>query len=576
MSTISVLPDILINKIAAGEVIERPASVVRELIDNSIDAGATCIDVEVLHGGKKLIKVSDNGRGMDRDDSLLCFKRHATSKIAEEDDLFDISTLGFRGEALPSIASISKIVLITSQANAEVGSKVEISAGNKIEVSDAPPSPGTMVEVRDIFYNTPARRKFLKTNPTELSHIIETVTQKAFAHPGLSFSLTHNNREILNVPAASTLKERFSQLYGGEFTNAFVDIRMQGKIISLAGFCSRADFTTGSRSHQNIFVNNRPVKNPTINHAVYQAYGGTVPKDRHPAYFLFVSLDPKIVDVNVHPAKREVKFERPDEIHSVVESTIYETLNPVTMKDFHSKSSKGSNEPGEVTYAEFMEQNDDSAIREAVSGFTDNLQKDFFKDSVTSDISHFFHIGEAFVATTSLDGLLIIDRHAAHERILYERFLKKTTLETDPLFLPLRAELPPKEFNLIIKHKHIFKDLGIHLEDFGAHNVIIHSIPRELKKADINSLLLDVASGILERKTIGIKEELTEESLRKDISARLACHKSVRGRDSLGDAEMTKMMSDLEKTDDPERCPHGRPTRILLSLDYLQKIFRRK
>lgn len=575
MSTISVLPEILINKIAAGEVIDRPASVVRELVDNSIDAGATQIHIDVLHGGKKLIKVSDNGQGMDIDDARLCFERHATSKIVREDDLFDITTLGFRGEALPAIASISKVILISSTANATAGVKVEIEANNKINTSDAPPVQGTAIEIRDIFYNTPARKKFLKTNPTELSHIIETVTQKAFTFPGISFSLTNNNKEIMDVPVASNLKERFKQIYGEDFTNEFLEFKTTGKIINLTGFCSSANFTRASRSHQFIFVNNRPVKNPTINHAVYSAYSNIIPRDKHPAYFLFLDIDPKIVDVNVHPAKREVRFERPDEIHRAVSATVYEALNPGS--SIKTDVASYADTSGSYAVPDFRVNTQDApVVSEAVQGLLKDSQTDIFKSGITPDISVFYYIGEAFIARTSDNGLEIIDQHAAHERILYERFLNKTSIETDTLFLPIRIELPAKEYNLIIRNKKLFHGLGLDIEDFGDNNIIVRAIPKELKKAEMNELLLDIASGILEEETSGIKGELTAQSILKKIAARMACHKSVRGSEPLNNEELTVMMSDLEKTEAPDRCPHGRPTRIFLSMDDLNKMFKRK
>jgi len=287
MPEISLLPEFLTNKIAAGEVIERPASVVRELVDNSIDAGAGTVSIEVLHGGKKLIGVSDDGTGMGREDASLSFERHATSKIKSEDDLFNITTLGFRGEALPSIASVSKVTLITSPVNSRIGTKVEIGAGNKKEVAEAPPLRGTTVEVRDIFYNTPARRKFLKSIPTELSHIIGIVTQKALSYPGISFLLKHNDSEVVNVSAAKDIKERFIRLYGEEMANEFIEINFspislpdasgegerrraknipsyQKEGIRLYGFSSRTGFARSSRGYQFIFINRRPVKNPTI------------------------------------------------------------------------------------------------------------------------------------------------------------------------------------------------------------------------------------------------------------------------------------------------------------------------
>ncbi|RJQ50187.1 MAG: DNA mismatch repair endonuclease MutL [Nitrospiraceae bacterium] len=574
MSKITVLPDILINKIAAGEVIERPASIVRELIDNSIDAGATKIDVEILHGGKKLIKVSDNGSGMDRDDAILCFKRHATSKIKSEEDLFDITSLGFRGEALAAIAAVSKIMLTTCSDGSDAGTRIEIGANRKEDISDAPPAQGTTVEVRDIFYNTPARRKFLKSNPTELSHIIETVVQKAFACPGISFSLVHNSSELLDVSAASDLKERFSQLYGEEFKDQFLSSTKEARGIRVYGFFSKADFTRAGKGHQYIFVNNRPVKNPTVNHAVYRGYSNIIPRDRHPAYFIFLDIDHGKVDVNVHPAKREVRFEAPDEIHRAVEAAVYEALNPATRKEPDHIPYQEKTAPGMP--AGFYYIPDSPAVAESAPEMYHNLQTDFFTSGMTPDVTSFFHIGESFFATVTGDGLLIIDQHAAHERILYEKFLCKTSLETDPLFLPLRIELPLREYHLVVGYKDFLRGLGLDVEGFGGNNVIVRSLPGELTKADIKGLLMDIAAGIIEEETSGIKGDTPGESLLKNIASRLACHKSVRGSEKLANEELTKMMSDLDRTAEPDRCPHGRPTRILLSLDDLKKMFKRK
>ena len=574
MSRIAVLPDVLINKIAAGEVIERPASVVRELIDNAIDAGATDINVHVLHGGKKLIRVSDNGSGMNRDDASLCFERHATSKIRSEDDLFDISTLGFRGEALPAIASVSKVTLTTSTSNDHVGVKVEIGADQKKEVSDAPPLKGTDVEIRDIFYNTPARRKFLKTNPTELSHIIGTVVNKAFAYPEISFSLVHNEKEVLKASTSKDLKERFSQLYGEEMAEEFLEIRKDSKAVKIRGFVSSPDYSRSSRSLQTIFVNNRPVKNTTIHHAVSHAYREVMSKDRHPAYFVFLEVDPAMVDVNVHPAKREVKFERPDDIHRFVGAAVYEALHPGVAIDVSSPSSaKGSG------YSASGHKNGEKGIpvvAESAPAAFHESQTDFFSSGMSPDISTFFHIGDSFIAKVSDDGLVLIDQHAAHERILYEKFLKKIEIESTPLFLPLRIELPVKEYQLIIKNRDFLQGFGIDLDDFGSNNVIIRALPKELGKADMKGLILDISAGILEEDSSGIKSDRTDDAFLKSIAARLACHKSVRGSEPLNNSELSRMMADLDKTEEPDKCPHGRPTRMTISLNDLYKMFKRK
>jgi DNA mismatch repair protein MutL len=575
MSIIAVLPDLLINKIAAGEVIERPASVVRELVDNAIDAGASKIDVEILHGGKKLIKVSDNGAGMDKDDAVMCFERHATSKIRSEDELFDISTLGFRGEALPAIASVSKITLMTSTGGADTGVKVELGADQQKAVIDAPPVSGTTIEVRDIFYNTPARRKFLKTNPTELSHIIDTVVQKAFAYPHTAFSLIHNSSELLNAPAAADLKERFVQLYGEEMAGEFVGVNKASKAMTVSGFVSSRNFTRVTRSHQHIFVNSRPVKNPTVNHALYDSYREEIPRGRHPAYFLFLAIDPRKVDVNVHPAKREVKFERPDDIHRFVRAAVYEALNPGVEIDVSAPPAiKGAGYHG--SSGSRYSQQDTHFVSEPAAGTYEKSQSDFFSSGIVPEVPVFFHVGEAFLARVTNDGLLIIDQHAAHERIMFEKYLKKTSIEADPLFLPLRIELPVKEYNIIVKHREVFQDFGLDIEDFSGNNVIVRSLPKELGKADMRALLLDIASCILDEETSGTKRDITGEALLRDIAARLACHKSVRGSERLSNEELSRLLADLDATDEPDKCPHGRPTRMHLSLNDLQKMFKRK
>ncbi len=595
MTEISILPEFLINKIAAGEVIERPASIVRELLDNSIDAGAKNVSVEVLYGGKKLIRVADDGVGMSREDASLCFERHATSKIKTEGDLFNISTLGFRGEALSSLTSVSKVTLITSTANSHTGTKIEIGlptlptgrqadkagAGEKKEISDAPPLAGTIIEVRDLFYNTPARRKFFKSTSTELSHIIEVVIQKALSYPGISFSLKHNNSELVNAVSAKDIRERFKQLYGEELFNEFFEINPIRQNISngvkLYGFVSTGNFTRSTRSYQFVFVNRRPVKNPTVSHAVYSAYRDLIPKDRHPAFFLFLEIAPGKVDVNVHPAKREVRFETPSEIHKLVELAVQEALHPqqyktagdipASMPAYEAAHTAENVSFGEQSVCETLESTFQSA---------GGLQTDFFSERITPAVRKYFHIGESFVAESANNGLTIIDQHAAHERVLYEKFLRKTSIVAETLFLPIRTELSAREYNIVIKHSDFLKDLGLDVEDFGANNVIVRTMPKELCKADIKGLLIDIASGIIEEETTGIRGDTGKQGLLETIAARLACHKSVRGSEPLNNEELSQLAADLEKCEVPDKCPHGRPTRIFISLDDLNRMFKRK
>jgi DNA mismatch repair protein MutL len=298
-----------------------------------------------------------------------------------------------------------------------------------------------------------------------------------------------------------------------------------------------------------------------------------LPKDRHPAYFIFLDIDTKKVDVNVHPAKREVRFEKPNDIHSIVGAAVYEALNPlreVTPNTTGPDPEKLRGMP--LSYQPGRASGGRSSLADLVS----ESQTDFFSSRITADVPSYFYIGESFIAAGMNAGLLIIDQHAAHERILYERFLKKTELEPESLFLPIRVELPVKEYELILKNGKFLRSLGLGVEDFGGRNLIVNSIPRELKKADIRALLLDIASGIIDEETSGIKGDMDKDSMLDKIAARLACHKSVRGREPLGNEEIARMMQDLEKCDEPGKCPHGRPTKIFLSLDELQKMFKRK
>ena len=325
MPQIKVLPRDLRNKIAAGEVIERPASVVKEMIENAIDAGSTDMQIDVLYGGKRLMKISDNGTGMDREDAILCFERHATSKLSSEDDLFNIKTMGFRGEALPSIASVTKMKIITGQKGSPSGVSVELTGGEVREIKDSP-SVGTTVEVRDLFFNTPARKKFLKSNSTELFHIIDTLTKEALSHWEIGFRLRSDNKEILSLPLASGPKERILQVYGEEFMKGLTEVYAEAEGIRMKSYVTKGDNFRNMKSHQFIFINRRPIRDQSVSHAVYAAYEGIIPHDKHPVFFLFLDINPAKVDVNVHPTKREVRFENKELVYRFINTSIREAV----------------------------------------------------------------------------------------------------------------------------------------------------------------------------------------------------------------------------------------------------------
>ena len=535
MSKIKILPDSLRNKIAAGEVIERPASVIKELIENSIDAGSNNIQIGVLYGGKRLIRVSDNGTGMDTEDALLCFNRYATSKTLNEEDLFNIRTMGFRGEALTSIASVAKVKLITAPKGMHQGTLVEIDGGEIKTVKDSP-SVGTTVEVRDIFFNTPARRKFLKANNTELFHIIDMVTEESLPHYETGFSLLTDNHEALSIPSASCLRERIMQIYGNEFLDGLIEANAETKDLGINYFVTKGDFRN-SNAYQFIFINGRPIRDFSITHAVYKAYEGILPPKKHPVFFLFLNINPGIVDFNVHPAKREVRFRDKEHIYHFVYSSIKDVLPDISHP---------------VPY--------ESSLSSAVA---ENIEFGY-KPSLS-----FIYIGDTILALSDAGGLTIIDQHAAHERILYEKFIEGIKIDSNRLLFPRQVKLSHKEYTTILENRIILKDFGIEVEDFGHDTVVIRSLPDSLREADMRGIVSDIVSCILEG-------DAPDKTIKKSLAAKIACHQSVRGRVKLNQEEVSQLLSDLNKCIHPDKCPHGRPTKIFFSLDELKKMFKRK
>jgi DNA mismatch repair protein MutL len=579
MPQIKILPPDLRNKIAAGEVIERPASALKELIENSIDAGSTDIRIDVLYGGKKLIRVSDNGVGMDREDAMLCFERHATSKLATEDDLFNIKTMGFRGEALPSIASVSRVKLITGLKNLPlqpplskggtrggVGISVEIHGGEVKEVRDFP-SIGTSVEVRDLFFNIPARKKFLKSKSTELLHIIDIATKEALSHWEIGFRLTSDNHETINLPTSSDPRERIMQIYGDEFLNGLIEVNNPpipplakggwgGIVPKMNAFVSKGDNFRNNKAHQFIFINRRPIKDHSISRAVYQAYEGILPHDKHPIFFLFIEIDPKKIDFNVHPTKREVRFEDKESVYRFVNSTIRDAIKGERIEYTKQFTEMPPRLPSEFIYNE-------QPLIQPVSEISENLEF-LYTPSLP-----FIYLGDTFIAVSGKGGLTLIDHHAAHERILYEKFLKGIDLNSHQLLFPRQVKLSHKEYRIILENLSILRDFGIEIDDFGHDTIIVRSLPDVLKEADIRGILSDIASCIIEGVT-------PDKSLKEALAAKIACHKSVRGKEILNQEEVSSLIVQLEQTDHPDQCPHGRPTRIFFSLDDLKKMFKRK
>lgn len=561
MPQIKILPTDLRNKIAAGEVIERPASVLKELVENAIDAGSTEIRVEVLNGGKRMIKVSDNGAGMDKEDALLSFEPHATSKISNFDDLFNIRSLGFRGEALASIASVSKVKLITGLKGSPMGISVEMEDGKMKEIKDAPLA-GTVFEMRELFFNTPARKKFLKTTSTELFHIIETLTKEGLSHHHIGFTLAADNHETMNLPKASGLKERLMQVFGNEFVSGLIEVNSAAVGMELSAFVSNSGNFRNSKSHQYIFINRRSVKDASVSHAVYKAYEGILPPDKQPIFFIFLTIDPRRVDFNVHPTKREVRFEDKEALYRFVNSQLRDRIK----EDRTEYAKQFTEAPGEKVFGSPSFQR---YINPGTSPFTQN------KSVVAENLElayrpslPFIYLGDTFVAVSGRAGLFIIDHHAAHERVLYEKLLKEPASMTRQLLFPKQVRVSGKEYAVLLENREMLNTIGFEVEDFGSSTVIVRTAPAECDDEDLAGILSDIAAGLIEPNT-------SFQSLRDSIAARIACHASIRGKKVLSQEEFNGLIEDLEKTEHPDQCPHGRPTRIFYSLHDLSKLFKR-
>ncbi len=613
MSNIIVLPEYLANKIAAGEVVERPASVVKELVENAIDAKSSRILISVLEGGIRLILVQDDGEGMSREAAELAFFRHATSKISKEEDLRSIATFGFRGEALPSIASISNIRLVTQVSDSDVGSELVLSAGSIKQFREIGAPKGSTFEVSDLFYNTPARKKFLKSPSTELSHIRNVVFQLALAHPEIFFQLTHQGKTLLSAPAVLTQKDRLLQLYGNEVLNSCIEEHrsFEEGALAIDLFFSGVPLLKSRSKDQILFVNRRPVKSPLISHAVHDAYGSFLVKGDHPFFVLYLSIDLARVDVNVHPTKKEVRFQNTEEVYRSVKKTIRERLEGSTVAIPGAGGTRipvggvspyghSNCKPGERTSV--REKDVSSSSDSTWLGWPESKQKEGGIASVTGmkpaeagDIlsqteptsksvglfpSRTFirPIGQiygTFLLAEIDDEFVVIDQHTAHERILYEAFLKKWNgtgpVAVQPLLIPRQIDLTPPQAVLIREGLNLFQEIGLEMESFGERTFLIRSVPIELSGTDLELFLIDLSDDLAE---VGVMKNLDQPRL--TMIASMACHAAIRANQSLRLDEMEALLRDFFDRNTPLTCPHGRPVIIKYPLSELEKLFRRR
>jgi DNA mismatch repair protein MutL len=600
MSSIKILSPQLANQIAAGEVVERPASVLKELVENSVDAGAKRIDIEIERGGVKLIKVRDDGTGIAETELALALSRHATSKIDDLQDLEAVATLGFRGEALASIASVSRLALTSNIKGSGSGWKA-VSEGRDMEVDLQPAAhpQGTSVEVRDLFFNTPARRKFLRTEGTEYSRIDESIKKLALSRMDIAFSLRHNQRAQINLhPAHSQLEQekRVADICGPAFMQQALYINNDRSGIRLWGWMGLPTFSRSQADLQHFFVNGRCIRDKVVSHAIRQAYQDVLYHGRHPAFVLFLEIEPADVDVNVHPTKHEVRFRDSRAIHGFVYGTLNKALAQDRPQDHLqvggmsddnsteqqwqpnqstlSLSTSGQPPQGAVNYAQFSDSSRGS-INTPLEAYQSLYNRQMPEEQ--GDLPPMgFAIAQLkgiYILAENAQGLIIVDMHAAHERITYERM--KTAFDTQglvsqPLLVPESLSVSEREADITDKSAEIFSQLGFVVERAAAESIIVREIPAILRGSEVEGLLRDVISDLLVH---GTSERIRHHI--NEILSTMACHGSVRANRKLTIPEMNALLRDMEATERSGQCNHGRPTWSQLSLDELDKLFLR-
>ncbi|MCX6357725.1 MAG: DNA mismatch repair endonuclease MutL [Candidatus Aureabacteria bacterium] len=574
MGRIRVLPEAVANKIAAGEVVERPASVVKELVENAIDAGATDIAVEVRGGGTAMIRVRDNGSGMGREDALISLQRHSTSKIADASDLFAVTTYGFRGEALPSIAAVCRMELTTKERGALAGTRIAVEGGRIGEARETGAPDGTEVAVRDLFFNTPARLKFLKSPRAELSQIAAIVLCEALSTPAAGYTLTANGEELVKAPAATSPLDRIAALFGPELVKSLCPFSGGGGGIVVHGFVSAPEVTRGNRTGQYYFVNGRPVQDRILSFAVSDACEGVVPARSYPLLFLFLDIEPREVDVNVHPAKREVRFKSAARVREIVRDAIalaLRTASPIGMPVADRQSRYETRETPGV-----FDRIPPAIPFPPVGGTGQESLPWGSGDRDAGERRGMRVLGQAhrlYVICEDESGIVIVDQHAAHERVLFEKVMaiaRKGSGDVQRLLIPSMVQLSAAEYALMGDYLEIFKTLGIGVEPFGGNAVKIEHLPACLGAIDPERLLRDVAGELMEEgRTRIVRDELAA------LVARKVCRAAVKRRDPLTGESLQRLLDDLHRCETPHTCPHGRPTIIRMSVAELNKKFGR-
>ncbi len=577
MSRIQILPDNIALRIAAGEIVERPASVVKELLENSIDAGSSNIQVEIEKGGKSLIRVSDDGVGINPDDIKLIGERHATSKIVFFEDIDNVSTLGFRGEALASISSVSQFTLTSATKGSEAGTELKIQGGKRQSYKRIGSPGGTTVEVKNLFFNTPARKKFLKAEATELSHIHKMFTREILMHPGISFFLKQDKKDIIKANRCSTLLERISQVLGKDLAGELIPLDFESPAVKISGFIARPSYSRLDRSYQLFYVNKRWINSPLLNHAVTQAYHSFLEPRRMPAVIIFFEVSPGEVDINIHPTKREVRFKNERLVHDLLFETVKRTLKEseplpeIVIKESDKEAFPGEKMSftSELSFTGEKKDDREEGIKEAINQYL--IKEDLIPPLVAHETlagGGCLQIRQSYVLYYDEESLYIIDQHAAHERVIFDRLKEKKELSVQSLLIPVKMEVSSEEAAILKKFKETLGKVGLEIEHFGGQTFILRAVPSIFKKIDPKPLVYDLLD---ELKGISSGNNFPEEKIYQLI----ACHSAVRQGDKLTPREMASLISDWKKTEHPFNCPHGRPTAIKLTWKELEKKFKR-
>jgi len=657
MGNIRVLSDQVANQIAAGEVVERPASVVKELLENSLDAGATRIRVEIEAGGRKLIRIVDNGHGMGRDDALLAFERHATSKLRSSDDLLSIATLGFRGEALPSIASVARVSLETRAAEDEAGTVMEIAGGKLLSVEDAGLPEGTTIAVRDLFFNTPARRKFLRAEQTELGHVAALVTHYALAHPQKHFELHSATQALLVAPAVANVGERLYQIFGRETFESLIPVAAEMDFaraglpepppwkrgedyeaaelgfLRLSGFVSKPELQKLNRNSIYVFVNGRLIRDKLILHAFNEAYRNIIPPTSFPVVLLFLNMPPQEVDVNVHPAKTEVRFRQGSFVHDFVRDSVRMALmnarpaasffhalsggaraseslmvdiSPLpgvdeaifspngTLREGMVGESEGAIEPGDVAAFELRERMVPASPGRLgfegtgmAVGYDEHRATPLINDEAIDEwatqtggtlnslasLKPLGQLRDSFILATNEEGLWIVDQHVAHERVLFEKILRERKVEAvqrQRLLMPVLVELLPEQMVTFAAIAEELERNGFEAEPFGPRTLAVKATPVGLEGRELERMLEEVL-GVSDKSA-----QVENEAVRRSrIAASIACHAAIKVNMKLEPAKMDWLLAELGKTEHPMSCPHGRPIALRYSMREIQRAFQR-